>query len=629
LVKTLFEKCPGKKLPGHFFSSRRDFCYSKNPHSRCMKKYFLFFILIIFCAEINAQQNTNQNSNAPVMVFDSLQYHFRIVRGKQIRLEFHFTNKGKFPLVIESAMTSANNNVASYPREPFKPGGKGMISVLYLADVGLGFHENEVTVNSNNRDGQIVLRLYSEIIADTTEAAIMTFETTTAYFGTVVRGTVIHKEFSFTNTGKNPLIITSAYGSGRTIADYPKEPILPGGKGIITVTFSTAGKTGIQDVTSSIVSNTKNGLVTLHLQGTVNIDTIGLPVMTFDSLSKHLGNFAQGNILLCEFHFTNTGKTPLIIQEIHTISSNEMTEYPTAPIPPNGTGILKYKFVTESKMGNQDRTIFIESNNRDGNVLLHVFATLIPDTANANGQVVLHLQGQVIRNPNGGRMTFDQTNCHVDTAISGYENVTIDFDTIFQGIVEADLKFTNTGKAPLTITEGHGSGASTVLDWPHEPVTPGKSGVIHVLFNAGSNQNNVDKQWTLYYYNGFPENSSIPIFIHLKSFVLPNPDVPVMTFTSTSYDFGKVNQGKTATTTFSFTNTGKSPLIIYNYKTITGSGILNYPKTPIPPGNSGTITVQINTEKTGKQFNKFIVNYDYCKDVELQIIGEIISPVFH
>jgi hypothetical protein len=62
---------------------------------------------------------------------------------------------------------------------------------------------------------------------------------------------------------------------------------------------------------------------------------------------------------------------------------------------------------------------------------------------------------------------------------------TINFGTIDQGtIVEKDYKFKNTGKTPLIITGAQGSCHCTVPHYPEEPIAPGKTGVIHVVFDS-------------------------------------------------------------------------------------------------------------------------------------------------
>ncbi len=72
-----------------------------------------------------------------------------------------------------------------------------------------------------------------------------------------------------------------------------------------------------------------------------------------------------------------------------------------------------------------------------------------------------------------------------------------DFGTIDQGTaVEHTFTFTNTGNAPLVITNASSSCGCTVPTWTKEPIAPGESGEMLVKFN-GSGQNQVTKTVTV------------------------------------------------------------------------------------------------------------------------------------
>jgi hypothetical protein len=96
------------------------------------------------------------------------------------------------------------------------------------------------------------------------------FEEMEFSYGSIKQGDKVEHDFMFTNTGKEPLIITDARGScGCTVPEWPKEPIKKGEKGKIHVTFNSAGKMGMQDKTVTITSNAKSNPLVLHLKGTV------------------------------------------------------------------------------------------------------------------------------------------------------------------------------------------------------------------------------------------------------------------------------------------------------------------------------------------------------------------------
>ena len=113
-------------------------------------------------------------------------------------------------------------------------------------------------------------------------APVMTFKVDTMNFGTVTQGTIVERDYVFTNTGKSPLVITDAQGSCHcTVPKFPTEPIAPGKTGTIHVKFDSAGKMNYQDKTATITSNNRDGVVIIHLQGTV-IAAPPTPVVTPD-----------------------------------------------------------------------------------------------------------------------------------------------------------------------------------------------------------------------------------------------------------------------------------------------------------------------------------------------------------
>ena len=62
-------------------------------------------------------------------------------------------------------------------------------------------------------------------------------------FGDIEEGEIIKNVFTFTNTGKEPLIIYNAKGScGCTVPMWPKEPIMPGESADLLVEFNSKGK---------------------------------------------------------------------------------------------------------------------------------------------------------------------------------------------------------------------------------------------------------------------------------------------------------------------------------------------------------------------------------------------------
>tara|TARA_R110000868_G_scaffold298171_1_gene558412 strand:- start:215 stop:658 length:444 start_codon:yes stop_codon:yes gene_type:complete len=87
------------------------------------------------------------------------------------------------------------------------------------------------------------------------DGAGMVFVSETIDYGTIAHNSNGKREFVFTNNGTKPLIITNTQGScGCTVPTSPKEPIAPGGKGVIGVQYAT-DRVGAFTKTVTVTSN--------------------------------------------------------------------------------------------------------------------------------------------------------------------------------------------------------------------------------------------------------------------------------------------------------------------------------------------------------------------------------------
>jgi uncharacterized protein DUF1573 len=95
------------------------------------------------------------------------------------------------------------------------------------------------------------------------------FNKTVHDYGTMKQGGDGGCEFTFVNTGKEPLIISNCQGScGCTVPSCPKEPILPGKTGVIKVHYDTK-RVGPISKTVTVQSNAASGTQTIQIKGTI------------------------------------------------------------------------------------------------------------------------------------------------------------------------------------------------------------------------------------------------------------------------------------------------------------------------------------------------------------------------
>lgn len=114
--------------------------------------------------------------------------------------------------------------------------------------------------------------------APTGPTTAMTFKETEFNFGKVKAGEKVQHEYTFTNTGKEPLVISNAKGScGCTVPEWPKEPIAPGASGKIKVEFDSKGKSGPQTKQVTITANTDPVQTIISIKGDVIGDPAAAP----------------------------------------------------------------------------------------------------------------------------------------------------------------------------------------------------------------------------------------------------------------------------------------------------------------------------------------------------------------
>lgn len=79
-----------------------------------------------------------------------------------------------------------------------------------------------------------------------------------------------------------------------------------------------------------------------------------------------------------------------------------------------------------------------------------------------------------------------------------FVNNEFDFGTISQGSSNKHVfEFTNTGNEPLIITNAKGSCGCTVPRWPKEPIAPGATGEIEIVYKPGKQKNQQTKSITV------------------------------------------------------------------------------------------------------------------------------------
>ncbi len=92
----------------------------------------------------------------------------------------------------------------------------------------------------------LFLLISTIIMAASKDSDVYTFDTLSHDFGTITDNRPVSHTFTITNTGSQPLVITTVTngGCGCTTPKWTRKPIAPGETGEVTVTFSPTGRKG-------------------------------------------------------------------------------------------------------------------------------------------------------------------------------------------------------------------------------------------------------------------------------------------------------------------------------------------------------------------------------------------------
>lgn len=116
-----------------------------------------------------------------------------------------------------------------------------------------------------------------QALAENPNAPVIKFEKVVHDYGEIEQHGDGKCEFKFTNTGKEPLILSNVRSScGCTVPVWPRQPILPGQSDVIKVKYDTK-RIGMINKSVQVYSNAIEKTVSLKIKGKVNKPSTAMP----------------------------------------------------------------------------------------------------------------------------------------------------------------------------------------------------------------------------------------------------------------------------------------------------------------------------------------------------------------
>jgi hypothetical protein len=230
----------------------------------------------------------------PVTLEDEYKFPFSGIRMNMNHLSFGTVYKGKTQvkevLMVNTSETPQTVTLQNIPVNlsvkitpaTLAPKQKGVIEITYnpdkKSDWGFIIDRMDVYLNglTENANKLIVSANIEEDFtniseSDKAKAPKISFTQNTFDFGTIKQGESVSYEYNFTNTGKSDLIIRKVTAACGCTAAMTTADLLSAGKtGTIKTTFNSAGKSGTQNKTITVITNDpENPKVILWIKGEI------------------------------------------------------------------------------------------------------------------------------------------------------------------------------------------------------------------------------------------------------------------------------------------------------------------------------------------------------------------------
>ena len=313
-------------------------------------------------------------------------------------------------------------------------------------------------------------------------------------------------------------------------------------------------------------------------------------IINFEKLIHDYGSFEEEKGLQSyNFAFTNTGTSPLILNNVQASCGCTTPEWTRKPVAPGGKGFVKVSYNPRNRPGSFNKTINVISNASNPRVVLRVKGDVIPRVKTLT-ELYPRKIGPVLAKSN--HIAF--------VKIKEGKVVTDSLEIVNNSEKSIELKFR---QAPQHL---EASVKPSVLK-------PKEKGHVYVTYDASKVKTYGFVMHRIYldidgksdYRNSIGVSATIEEdFSRLTADELKN--APIVNFSEKSFDFGEIKQGDKVEHTFTIKNTGKRDLIIRNIKAACGCTAVTPEKRIINPNESVPLKVVFNSRgKRGRQ-NKAI-----------------------
>lgn len=342
-----------------------------------MKRFFGIVTLALFIVPAWAQ------TVQPKISFEKDLHDFGKFKEEDgsITYQFEFVNTGGSDLVIQNVSTSCGCTAPKWTREPVAPGAKGYVAATYNPAGRPGPFRKYITVISNSNPGSVRLTITGEVtpkprtIEDDYRFAMgpLRLRSNHLAFGNLKNTQTGSKQLEIVNHSDDKITVGFERVPGHLTIKAVPEVLEPHEKGVIEAEYNAPMRkdwgfvidrmnvmiNGASDRNYSLVvsANLEEDFSALSEQELANA-----PVVKVDDADFNFGRINQGEKVEHAYVLSNAGKSDLHIRKVKASCGCTAVTPEKNVIGPGESVEIKTIFSSAGKVGNQNKTITIITN---------------------------------------------------------------------------------------------------------------------------------------------------------------------------------------------------------------------------------------------------------------------------
>lgn len=299
----------------------------------------------------------------------------------KVTYEFAFVNTGGSDLIVQNVSASCGCTAPNWTREPVPPGATGKVAATFNPAGRPGAFRKYVTVVSNAENRSVRLTITGEVeakprtVEDDYRFAMgpVRLKSNHLAFGNLKNTTPAEKKLEIINNSGEAATIEFERVPGHLSMRCEPSTLKPGEKGYIVGSYDTPAREDwgfVIDRMGLRINGTSDRSYSLVISANIEEDFSAMseedmakaPMVKVDDPEFKFGKISQGDKVEHEYLLSNTGKSDLVIRKVKASCGCTAVQPEKKVIGPGESIPIKTVFNSAGKVGNQNKTVTIITN---------------------------------------------------------------------------------------------------------------------------------------------------------------------------------------------------------------------------------------------------------------------------